>query len=95
MSDTERCSCGAPLPTRARVQSVLDQAIEHLNAAKLADALRARLPEASLQRMGQLAHAVLLASSMLERCERCTNNAISTATEQIALRLSIEKARHS
>jgi hypothetical protein len=77
------------------VQHVLDGALEQLNAAKLHDALRARLPAASLQRMAQLAHAVLLASSMLERCERCCNAAISAASEQIALRLSVQKARQS
>ncbi len=91
MSEPERCSCGAPLPTRARVQGVLDGALTHLNAAKLNDALQHRLPQASLERMAQLAHAVLLATSMLERCERCTNRSISTAAEHIAQRLSVEK----
>jgi hypothetical protein len=73
------------------VQRTLDGALEHLNAAKLSDALRGRLPEASLNRMAQLAHAVLLASSMLERCERCTNGAVSHAAEQIAARLAAQK----
>lgn len=89
----ERCSCGAELPTRARVHAVLSKALEQLNRAKLLEAGLGKLPLASIQRLGALAHAVLLACGMLEHCETCINREITAAAALIAGRLSAEGRR--
>lgn len=64
--------CGfAPLPARERLRTVLDGAVDQLNAAKVGDALRGSVPDDTVASLAGMAHAMLYAISMLERCEAC------------------------
>lgn len=82
------CECGELLPSRARVRVVLEGGLEHLNLAKLCDAVHGKpLPATTAQRLAMLGHALLRAVSMLERCERCLDAELERAALNIAQRL--------
>jgi hypothetical protein len=80
------CRCGRALPPRARVRTVLDGALSHLNRAKLCDATLAKLPLSSIRSLAMMAHATLRASSMLERCEQCLDRELERAAVAVAQR---------
>jgi hypothetical protein len=75
------------LPTRERLRTVLDGAVEQLNAAKLRDTLRGTIPDGTIESLAGMAYALLYAGSMLEHCEPCIAIKLEVAAALIVGRL--------